>query len=442
LDYPSVRYAKSGNVHIAYSVLSEGVVDLVYVQGLFTHLEVMWDLPEFRSFCEQLSSFCRLIVFDKRGMGMSDRVQAGTLEERMDDVRAVMDAAGSVQATLLGESEGGPLAVLFAAAHPERTRALVLCGAEVRERSGEDWPWGDSTDDDFEVDLAGLPDRWASGSFIDIIAPSLAGLDRVRSWAKRQRLNSATPGAAEVFVRMAREIDVRALLPTIQVPTLVLHRVADKTVHVEQGRYLAANIPGARYVELPGADHAPWSGGADIAAEIREFMTGVREPARPERVLATVLFTDIVGSTERATAMGDRGWRDLLEEHHRVVRQELARFRGREIDTAGDGFLAVFDGPARALRAGLSIVEAVRSLGLEVRAGVHTGECEELGDKLVGIAVHVGARVVALAQPSQVLATSTVKDLVAGSGIELRDCGTHQLKGTAEPWRLFAVIRA
>ena len=434
MDRQRTRYAKSGAVHVAYQVLGDGPTDLVYVQGAFTHLDVMWELPAFRRFCEQLASFTRLIWFDKRGMGLSDRVAAGTLEERMDDVRAVMDAAGSGRAVLLGESEGGPLSMLFAAAHPERAAGLILCGAEVKERTDEDWPWGEDTAGEFEQAMASLPDRWGGGQAIGYIAPSLAGDAQAREWLGRVQMNAATPGAAETFMRMAFDIDVRDVAPAIRVPALVIHRVDDQVCHVENARFLARRIPGATYVELPGADHAPWVGGDEIVAEICEFVTGVREPAEPDRVLATVLFTDIVASTEHARQLGDRLWRDLVSEHHDLIRRELARFRGREIDTAGDGFLAAFDGPARALRAAQSIVRAVRPLGIQVRAGVHTGECEILDDKLVGVAVHVGARVAAAAGPSEVLATGTVGDLVAGSGIEFADRGMRPLKGaTARP---------
>jgi class 3 adenylate cyclase len=440
VDRQRTRYAKSGAVHVAYQVLGDGPTDLVYVQGAFTHLDVMWELPAFRRFCEQLASFTRLIWFDKRGMGLSDRVAAGTLEERMDDVRAVMDAAGSGRAVLLGESEGGPLSMLFAAAHPERAAGLILCGAEVKERTDEDWPWGEDTAGEFEQAMASLPDRWGGGQAIGYIAPSLAGDAQAREWLGRVQMNAATPGAAETFMRMAFDIDVRDVAPAIRVPPLVIHRVDDQVCHVENARFLARRIPGATYVELPGADHAPWVGGDEIVAEIREFVTGVREPAEPDRVLATVLFTDIVASTEHARQLGDRLWRDLVSEHHDLIRRELARFRGREIDTAGDGFLAAFDGPARALRAAQSIVRAVRPLGIQVRAGVHTGECEILDDKLVGVAVHAGARVAAAAGPSEVLATGTVRDLVAGSGIEFADRGMRPLKGLPDQWRLFSVL--
>ncbi len=436
---PQTRFAKSGDVYIAYQALGDGPIDLVYVQGAFTHLDVMWELPAFRHFCEQLAQFTRLIWFDKRGMGLSERVTAAPLEVRMDDVRAVMDATDSARAILLGESEGGPLSMLFAAAHPERTRALVLCGAEVREERDDAWPWGESTSEEFERSIATLAERWGpSSKLIDYLAPSLATDPFARDWVGRLLVNAGTPNSAEAFIRMAFGIDVRDIVPTIRVPTLIIHRSDDQLCSVENGRFLARSIPDSTYVELAGADHAPWSG-EGVVEEIREFVTGVREPQEPDRILATVLFTDIVGSTERAADLGDRRWRELLAAHHRVVRGELARFRGREIDTAGDGFLAAFDGPARALRAAQSIVDSVVPLGIEVRAGVHTGECEVVGSDLVGVAVHIGARVAALSGASEVLTTSTVRDLVAGSGLNFEDRGTRALKGLSEEWHLYVL---
>jgi class 3 adenylate cyclase len=437
---PETRYAKNGDVHIAYTVLGEGPLDLVVVLGALTNLEVLWEDPHYRRFCERLASFSRLIVFDKRGMGLSDRVELGTLEERMDDVRAVLDAAGSERAALLGISEGGPMSLLFAATYPARTEALVLCGAEVKEETTEDWPWGEATRDEFEQFMAEIPERWGKGGGIAFIAPSVGRDPRVQEWWGRLQVQSATPRAAESFMRMAFEIDVRHVLPSVHVPTLVVHRTGDAVCHVENARYLARHVEGARYVELPGDDHAPWVGdnADELMAEIQEFLTGVREPAEPERVLATVLFTDIAGSTERASALGDRGWRELLERHHALVRRELARHRGREIDTAGDGFFAAFDGPARGIRCAQAIVGGVRSLGLEVRAGLHTGECEVLGGKLGGIAVHIGARVASLAAPGEVVVSGTVRDLIAGSGIELEDRGLHRLKGVDGEWAVLA----
>ena len=439
---PAIRYAQSGDVNVAYQVVGDGPVDIVFVEGSITNRHVMWEAPLYRRFVERLGSFARVILFDKRGMGLSDRVQAGTLEERMDDVRAVMDAVGSERAALIGESEGGPLSMLFAAAHPERTLALVLAGAEVKEDKTEDWPWGESTREEFEESMTTLAERWSEPpSSLRIFVPSRGDDPRLLEWFGRLKVQAASPAAAEVFMRMAHEIDVRHVVPTIRVPTLILHSVGDQICHVENARYLASTIPGAHYVELPGADHVMYAELADLAlAEIREFLTGVREGPEPDRVLATVLFTDLVGSTERATELGDRRWRELLEAHHAAVRHELERFGGREIDTAGDGFLAGFDGPARAIRCARAVVDAVSALGLEVRAGVHTGECEVIGEKLAGVAVHVGARVAAVAGPGEVLVSSTVHDLIAGSGIELADRGLHALKGVEDERRLYAVV--
>ena len=435
-----VRFARSGDVHVAYRVVGDGPVDLVYAQGAYTHLEVYWELPSFRRYCERLAEFTRLILFDKRGMGMSDRVPgATTLEERMDDVRAVMDAVGSERAAVMGESEGAPLAMLFAAAHPERTVALILQGGEVRERTDDEWPWGEATEEEHEAAMATLPERWGQGRGIDVIAPSVAGQPWARAWRGRVQLYSNTPGAAEAFMRMAFDIDVRHVAPTINVPTLIIHTTGDKVCHVENARFLARTIPGARYVELPGQDHVPWFDPEDTVAEIREFLTGQRGTATPDRVLATVLFTDLVDSTARATELGDRGWRHLLEQHHAVVRRELARFGGREVDTAGDGFFATFDGPARAIRCARAIVEAVEPLGLAVRAGLHTGEVELLDGKVAGIAVNIGARIAARAAAGEVLVSGTVTDLVAGSGLEFEDRGVAELKGVPGEWRLSAV---
>jgi class 3 adenylate cyclase len=439
---PAIRYAMSGDVHVAYQVVGDGPVDIVFVEGFVTNRHVVWEEPSYRRFVERLGSFARVILFDKRGMGLSDRVQAGTLEERMDDVRAVMDAVGSERAALIGESEGGPMSMLFAASFPQRTVALLLCGAEVKEETTEDWPWGESTREEFEEAMVGLPERWSSvPSSLKVFVRSWGDDPRALEWFARLKMQSASPAAAEVFMRMAHDIDVRDVAPAIRVPTLILHSVEDQVCHVENARYLASTIPGARYVELPGGDHVMYADLADLAiAEIREFLTGVREGPEPERLLATVLFTDLVGSTERAAELGDRRWRELLERHHEAVRRELARFSGREIDTAGDGFLAAFDGPARAIRCAKAVVSSVDELGLALRAGVHTGECEVLGEKLAGLAVHVGARVAAQAGPGEVLVSSTVRDLIAGSGIELEDRGLHALKGVDEERRLYAAV--
>jgi pimeloyl-ACP methyl ester carboxylesterase len=437
---PPVRYADSGGVEIAYQVLGDGPLDLVWVAGAVTHLGVLWEHPAYRRFCEQLASFSRLILFDKRGMGLSERSRIGTLEERMDDVRAVMDAAGSERAALIGVSEGGPMSMLFAATYPERTQALLLIGAEVKEEKTDDWPWGEATTEEFESWMTSVGERWGKGLIAPLYFPDDPDVDGLKRWFGKLQTAAMTPRDAVAFMRVGHDIDVRDVVPTVRVPTLIVHRVDDPICHVENARYLAANIPGARYVELPGTLHIPWAGGGDeILAEVREFLTGVREAPEPNRVLATVLFTDIVGSSERATELGDRRWRELLEAHHAAVRRELERFRGRELDTAGDGFLASFDGPARAIRSARSAVDAVRGIGLDIRAGVHTGECEVIGEKLAGIAVHIGARVAGQAGPGEVLVSSTVRDLVAGSGLEFEDRGQTALKGIPGEWRLFAL---
>ncbi|HEY5661024.1 MAG TPA: adenylate/guanylate cyclase domain-containing protein [Gaiellaceae bacterium] len=441
MSAPPIRYAANGDIHIAYRVHGDADVDLVIVAGAFSNLEVLWEIAEYRDCIERLATFARVITFDKRGMGLSDRVRAGTLEERMDDLRAVLDDAGSESAALFGNSEGGPMSMLFAATHPERTCALVLCGAEIKEELTDDWPWGESTRESFEesMQMDGLLERWGKGLGLQYFIPSRKDDVRLRELWGRLQVQSASPHEAVAFMRMAFEIDVRHVVPTITTPTLVLHRVGDLICHVENGRWLARHLPNAKYVELPGENHLAFIDGDDILDEIREFLTGVREPAEPERVLATVLFTDIVGSTSRAQELGDRRWRDLVERHHDVVRRELERFRGREVDTAGDGFFATFDGPARAIRSAKAMTESVRGLGLEIRAGLHTGEVELAGDAVRGIAVHTGARVAAQAGPSEVLVSQTVKDLVAGSGIELEDRGAHELKGVPGEWRLYAV---
>ncbi len=435
-----IRFVRSGGVDIAYHVVGDGPVDLVYVEGAFTHLEVAWELPQYRRWCESLAEFTRLIRFDKRGLGMSDRVPgATTLEERMDDIRAVMDAVGSERAAVMGESEGGPLSMLFAAAHPERTVGLVLQGAEVRERRDAEWPWGEGTDEEAEAYYASIPERWGRGNGFKLLVPSVGDVEWGRAWFGRLAQHAATPAAWEAFARMAFDIDVRHVASTINVPTLIVHAIEDQVCHVENARFLARTIRGARYVELEGGDHVPWFEPDVVIAEIREFLTGKREASTVDRVLATVLFTDLVGSTERAAELGDRRWRDLVEQHHAAVRRELGRFDGREVDTAGDGFFATFDGPARAIRCAQAIIEAVRPLGLDVRAGLHTGEVEVADGKVAGIAVNIGARVAARADTGEVLVSSTVKDLVAGSGIEFDDRGAAALKGVPGEWRLFAV---
>jgi class 3 adenylate cyclase len=410
-----------------------------------SHVEHYWEDPLVSRFLGRLASFSRLILFDKRGTGLSDRVppdRLPTLEQRMDDVRAVLDAAGSARAALFGPSEGGPMSALFAATYPQRTSALVLYGTFASTIRDAAYPWAMDPEERRKV-IEAIPDHWGQGTYADLLAPSLAGDERFRSWWARLERLGASPGAAMALRRMNGQIDVRSTLSAIRVPTLVLHRTGDLDTSIEEGRYLAAHIPGARFVDLPGADHLPWAGDQDVLLdEVEEFLTGTRPAAEPDRVLATVLFTDIVASTERAAELGDRRWRDLLFSHHAIVRRELERFRGRQVKTVGDGVLATFDGPARAVRCACAIRDGVRGLGLSLRAGLHTGECELIGDDVGGIAVHIGARVAATARSGEVLVSSTVKDLVVGSGIAFADRGSHRLKGVPGSWRLFAVQRA
>lgn len=435
---PETRYAQSGDVSIAYQVLGDGALDLVFVPGTVSHLDLWWENSHTTKFFERLASFSRLILFDKRGTGLSDRSEIATLEQRMDDVRAVMDAVGSKRAAVIGASEGGAMAMLFAATYPERTSALILLGAYAKEPDF-------MTEEQLQANAHTL--RQTTNTIerarkrVEYFAPSLAGDEQTIQWfSKLVRLGSS-PGALIALTRMNNAIDLRDVLPTIRVPTLVIQRRDEAVTPVAYGRELAAKIPDAKYIELEGKDHFPWAHDADtILDEIQEFLTGVRDPLERNRVLATVLFTDIVGSTEHALELGDRKWRELLNQYYAIVRRELARFRGKEIDTAGDGLFATFDGPARAIRCALVLTQAVKPLGIEIRAGIHAGECEIIGDKVGGIAVHIGARVMSQASASQVLVSSTVKDLVAGSGIQFSDFGVHTLKGVASEWHLYQVL--
>ena len=437
---PQTRYAKSGGVSIAYQVIGNGPIDLVLVPGWVSNLDVFWEEPRLERLLTRLASFSRLILFDKRGTGLSDRVaDMPSLEVRMDDVRAVMDAVGSERAALFGYSEGGAMCILFAATYPDRASALILGGAFARRTSAPDYPWAPAAEQQLAA-IEQIEADWGGSVGIEARSPSLADDARYRQWWARWLRSSASPAAATTLMRMNMEIDVRHVLPAVRVPTLILHSINDRLIDIGASRYMAAHIPGAKLVEMSRIDHIPWGSDSElIVDEIEEFLTGARRGAEPDRVLATVLFTDIVGATERASRVGDRNWHDLLDSHHALVRRELERFRGREIDTAGDGFLATFDGPARAVRCACSISEAVRALGLEIRAGLHTGECELMGDKLGGIAVHTGARVAAEANAGEVLVSSTVKDLVAGSGLAFRDRGLQSLRGIPGEWRLFAV---
>ena len=446
---PETRYARSGDVNIAYQVLGDGPFDLVHVPPFASHVELAWQVDGMATFYRGLAAFSRLILFDKRGQGMSDRVTgAPTLEVRMDDVRAVMDAVGSERAALLGSSEGGPMSILFAATHPSRVWALVLVGSAARELWAPDYPWG-AREDDYRRAQEQIEREWGTAEwgagFADRLAPS-ADDEGKRALARLLR-QSASPGAAAALWRMNRDIDVRHVLSAIRIPTLVLNRIGDLPATVAGSRYLAQHIAGARYVELPGSDHAIHAGDPEPPLrEIGGFLSEVWDErgwdeAEPERVLATVLFTDIVDSTAKASELGDARWRELIQAHHKLIRRQLVRFRGDELDTAGDGFFASFDGPARAIRCAYAINEAVEEIGIRVRAGLHTGECERIDHKIGGIAVNIGARVAAQAEPGEVLVSGTVRDLVAGSGIEFRDRGVSALKGVPGEWRLWAVER-
>lgn len=438
----NTRYATSGDASIAYQVVGEGPLDLVVVPGWVSHVEVAWQHPLLARFLERLASFARLIVFDKRGTGLSDRVaveQLPTLEQRMDDVRAVMDAAGSQHAALFGISEGGPLCALFAASHPERTTALVVYGSYARRLRTSDYPWGPDAEEREQV-FAAIADGWGGPVDLATLAPSLAGDSGFADWWATYLRMGASPGAAVALARMNSAVDIRAVLPAITVPTLVVHRRDDIDMQVGGGRFFAQQIPGARYVELEGIDHLPWVGDQDaILDEVEGFLTGARTRPVSDRVLATVLFTDIVDSTATAARIGDARWRTLIEAHDAAVRRCLATYDGRLIKNTGDGVLATFDGPGRAIRSAMAITRAVLPLGIEVRAGLHCGECELIADDIGGISVNIAARVAALAAANEVLVSRTVRDLVAGSRLQFESRGEHELKGVPERWELFAV---
>jgi class 3 adenylate cyclase len=441
---PLTKYAQSGDLNIAYQVVGGGAFDLVFVMGWVSNIDEFWTDPPFARFLNKLASFSRLIVFDKRGTGLSDRVDENhlpTLEQRMDDVRAVMDAAESRRAAMLGISEGGPMCALFAATYPERTAALMTFGSYARVLATSDLPWGRSVEA-HQAFLAQIRSGWGNSPVgLDVRMPSRKNDDAVREWWTRYLIRSATPKAALALVEMNSQIDVRRVLPTIRVPTLIMHRAGDRALPAEGSRYMATQIPEARYLEYEGDDHLPWAGNTDaVLGDIEEFLTGARHVAEAERVLATVMFVDIVRSTERIADLGDRRWRDLLEGFYAMVRRNVDRFRGREVDTAGDGFFGTFDGPARAVRCAHGIRSDVSALGVEVRAGVHTGEVELMAGKVGGLAVHIGARVAAEAEAGEVIVSSTVRDLVAGSGIRFEDRGRRPLKGVPGDWHLFKAV--
>ncbi len=442
-ETPTTRYVKSDDVHVAYQVLGEGPIDLLFVPGFVSHIEAVWQNPDASAFLRRLASFCRLILFDKRGTGMSDRgSQIFTLEQRMHDVQAILDEVGSQRAALFGVSEGGPMSLLYAATYPARTSALILYGSYAKRSWAPDYPLG-WKDEQWDRFLDNIERNWGTPQGISIAtwAPSLAGNANAAEKLASYFRAAASPGAVTAIMKMNREIDVRHVLPAIRTPTLILHRVGDRVSEIGHARYMAQRIPDAKLVELPGDDHMfSIDGGGQILDLVEQFVTGKRPVHQAERVLATVLFADIVGSTDRAAQLGDKPWRDLLQEFYLKMRDVLQQYRGQQISTAGDGFLAAFDGPARAIRCAGAIRAAVRSLGLEVRCGLHTGECERVGDDLAGIAVHIGARVAGLAQPGEVLVSQTVRDLVAGSGLVFEARGSHVLKGVPGEWRLFRAV--
>jgi pimeloyl-ACP methyl ester carboxylesterase len=436
------NYARNGDVNIAYQVIGDGPLDLLFIPPFVSHLDLYWAAPETAAFFSRLAAFSRLILFDKRGTGLSDPVSgAATLEERMEDVRAVLDACGSQQAALFGLSEGGPMSLLFAATYPERTTALITFGsfAKLLPTPQYLWEMHESSEEQRAVWIDALENHWGEGEALAMFNPSLgSGVNALRMLGMFERA-AASPTMVLALDRFNTEVDVTQVLPVIGVPTLVLHRT-DDLVPVELGRYLAEHVPDARFVELAGNDHMPWVGDSvAVLDEVEQFLTGGRRGAEPDRVLATVLFTDIAGSTVRAAELGDQRWSELLEAHHGRVRALISRYGGREVDTAGDGFLATFDGPTRAIRCAEEITAAVQTIGLEVRAGVHTGEIVLAGDDVRGIAVHVGARIAAMARAGEVLVSRTVRDLVAGSGLRFDDRGLHCLKGVPDEWQLLAV---
>jgi class 3 adenylate cyclase len=425
-------------VNIAYQVVGDGPFDLVLVPGFISHLDLDWDEPRSAHFLSRLASFSRLIRFDKRGTGLSDRPGGlPDLETRMDDVRAVLDAVGSERAVLFGYSEGGPLSALFAGTFPDRISSLVLYGTYAKRRDpDDDYPWA-PTWARRQAYARETERTWDSDADMSTMAPN-ADEAMTRWWVQRARA-AASPGAARDLILMNSQVDIRPLLPSIRVPTLVVHRRNDRDSTIQEGRYIAAHVPGARFVELEGEDHLPWIDPDQILDVVEEYLTGVPRAPEPDRVLATVLFTDIVASTERAGELGDRQWRAVLDGHDRIARQHIERFQGRQVKATGDGVLALFNGPGRALRCASALRDDVRTLGVEIRSGLHCGEVELRENDIGGIAVHIGARIAALAEPGQVLVSSTVKDLVTGSGMVFVDRGEHQLKGVAGTWRVFAL---
>jgi len=440
---PRTRYAQSGDVSIAYQIVGEGPLDIVLAPGFPSHLEHAWTQPLLAHFYARLASFSRLILFDKRGLGLSDRVADSDLpgvEQRTDDIRAVLDAVGSNRATVVGISDGGPIAAVFAATHPERVISLVIVNSFARRVQADDYPWG-PTADDWRGFVDAVRQDWGGPLFLDFLVPSRAGDREFADWWATYLRQSSSPGAAAAYLRMNAQIDVRAVLPAVHVPTLILHSIGDRICPIEGARYLASRIAGSRLVELPGDDHHAWASEPDrLIGEIEEFVTGQRHAAPPDSVLTTLLFTDIVGSTETAAELGDRRWKTLLDSHHAIVRAQLDRFHGVEVNTTGDGFLAMFDGPARAVRCAIAITAALGAVGVGIRAGVHTTEVELSGRDVRGIGVHIAARVMALASRGEVVVTSVVRDLAVGSQLTFHESRRHVLKGVPGEWELLTVL--
>lgn len=442
---PDTRYARSGDVHIAYQVVGEGELNLVFVPGWVSNVELAWEESSSRRFLERLASFSKLVMFDKRGTGLSDPVSEDrlpTLEQRMDDVRAVMDAANLECAALFGVSEGVPMCALFAATYPARTTALVLYGGYAARRYSEEYPWA-PTPEERQLFFDAIAQGWGGVVDLAAMAPSMAHDERFKQWWATYLRRSASPMRALALARMNTDIDIRSILPAIRVPTLVLHRTHDRDSDVRGARWMAGQIPNARLVELEGEDHLPFVGDSSVVLldEVQEFLTGQRAAIVPDRVLGTLLFTDIVESTPRAAELGNARWAVLVENHFQILRHELERFRGKEVQTTGDGILATFDGPARAVQCGRAMCDAVTPLGIQIRVGLHTGEYELIGHEIAGLAIHIAARVMSNAGASEVWVSSTVKDLIAGSGIEFTDQGVHALKGVAGEWHLYSAAR-
>ncbi len=442
MNTPETRYAKAPDgTSIAFQVVGQGSLDLVFANGIFSNVELMWDQPLWSHFLERLASFSRLILLDMRGAGCSDRgPEPPVLELQRDDLAAVMDAAGSKTATIFGVARAASMAMLFAATHPARADALVVYAPVAKTVRSDDFPYG-RTPEEQEAFFERFVGEMGTGRNLDLQAPSMVGDERFTRWWSRFERLVASPSAYEELARIFASVDVRSVLPAIHVPTLVLARTGDLIADARQSRFVAEQIPGARYVELPGIDHIPFVGDTDaLLDQIEEFVTGMPPAAAFETVLSTVLFTDIVDSTARQAALGDRAWKELVLAHHAVVRDALARWRGVENDTAGDGFYATFDGAARAIHAAREVTERIRNLGIEVRAGVHTGECEIIDGKCGGLAVSIGARIASNAGPSEVLVSQTVKDLVAGTGLVFGDAGEHEFKGVPDRWHLYRVV--